>query len=175
MNFFSKNRMVFWVLMILVVINISALVSFLFFTRTRPATPCCSPEEQQCVAFRDELNLSPDQTLKVNDINKNYTLFAEPVANSIKEARAAILTELEKEVPDTLRLNVLTNQLALLQLKIQKENIKQFSALKRVCTPEQAQRLSALYRDLYGCPMQGGQIKHHFRRGQGNGNRAKCE
>ena len=175
MNFFHKNRLIFWVLIILVVINISALASFFIFTQKKAPAPCCSPEEQQCVAFRDELNLSAEQTIKVTEINGSYKKSAEPISKAIKETRAAILTELDKEGPDTMQLNILTNQLSLLQLKIQRENIKQYTKLKRVCTPLQAQRLSALYRDLYGCPMQDGQMKYRNRRGQGNNEKARCE
>jgi Spy/CpxP family protein refolding chaperone len=175
MNFFQKNRLILWVLILLTVINISALVSFFMFTKTPAPAACCTPEEQQCVAFRDELDLSAEQTLKVSDINKKYTESAEPIATAIKETRAAILTELEKETPDTTQLNILANQLTLLQMKIQRENIKQYGDLKRVCTPEQVQKLSALYRDLYGCPMKNGQMKHRYRNGQGNSGKSKCE
>jgi hypothetical protein len=175
MNFFHNNRLIFWVLIILVVINISALVSFFLFTKPHAPVACCSPEEQQCNAFRDELKLSASQTLQVEEINKNYKESAGPIVTAIKEARAAILTELEKEAPDTLHLNALTDQLALLQMKIQKENINQYRALKHVCTTDQALRLSALYRDLYGCPMQNGQVKHRYRHGQENSRKAPCE
>jgi len=175
MNFFQKNRLIFWALIILVVINISALGSFLLVKKNQVPANRCAPEEQQCMAFRDELNLTEEQMLLVNAINKNYRESAGPIVLAIKEARTAILTELENEVPDTSRLNSLTNQLALLQMKIQKENIKQYSELKRVCTPEQAQRLSALYRDLYGCPMQDNQTKRRSRHGQGNNHQVNCE
>lgn len=175
MNFFDKNRLIFWVLIILVVINISAFVSFFLFTKS-PVTPaCCPPGEQQCNAFRDELKLTAAQSLKVAEINKLYKESAEPIATAIKETRAAILTELENEFPDSIHLNSLVNELALLQSKIQKENIRQYTNLKHVCTPEQANRLSALYRDLYGCPMQNGQINHRYRHGQGNAKKQNCE
>ena len=173
MNFFHKNRLIFWILVILVVINVSALVSYFLFTRPQPPAPCCPPGQQQCAAFRDELDLSAEQSPKVTAINKNYKESAEPIAKAIKEARAAILTELEKNLPDTMYLDSLTTQLALLQIKIQRENIKQYRALSRVCTPEQAHRLSALYRDLYGCPLKDGQMRNRNRHGQGN--KAQCE
>jgi len=166
MNVFYKNRLVFWMLIVLVIINISALISFLLFPKEQAPASCCSTEEQQCNVFRDELDLSAAQDLKVRAINQNYMASAGPVALSIKEARASILTELDRDQPDTVRLNELTSQLAGLQMKIQKENNKQYSELRRVCTPGQAQKLSALYRDLYGCPMQGGQGKHRYRHGQ---------
>jgi Spy/CpxP family protein refolding chaperone len=175
MNLFQKNRLIFWVLIILVVINVSALASFFLLSKPQPPAPCCPPEEQQCIAFRDELDLSATQIQEVNILNKNYRESAEPIVTAIKETRAAILTELEKPAPDTLIVNTLTNQLAMLQVKIQKENIRQYSELRRVCTPDQAQRLSALFRDLYGCPMKDGPVKHRNRHGQGARQNDKCE
>lgn len=168
MNFYYKNKLLVWVLIFLVVVNIAALGSFFLFSKSQESRSCCSPEEQQCNAFRNELNLSAGQEVKVTAINRRYKEAAEPVALAIKEVRAAILTELEKEQPDTMQLNAMTDRLTHLQVTIQKENIKQYSELKRVCTPEQAQMLSALYRDLYGCPAQDGRMQHRYRHGKGN-------
>ncbi len=167
MNLLFKNRFIFWVLMILVVINISALVSFFVFTKEKTPVSCCPPGEQPCPSFREKLDLSPEQTLKVADINNKYKETAQPIAEVIKKTRTAILAELEKDAPDTNQINSLTNELGLLQLKIQRENINQYIQLKHVCTPEQAQKLSALYHDLYGCPMQNGQMKHRNHHGKG--------
>ena len=175
MNFFQRNRFIFWVLMFLVIINISALASFFLFRKSQAPAACCTPAQQQCAAFRDELKLSDQQTVQVSKINSAYTIVAGPISQAVKETRASILTELEKESPDTLLLNKMALNLSLLQLEIQKENIRQYRALKKVCTPEQAQRLSALYRDLYGCSMQGGQMKYRYRKGQGTGKRGMCE
>jgi Spy/CpxP family protein refolding chaperone len=174
MNFLYKNRLMFWVLIVLVVVNLAALASFFLYPKSKSEPVCCNPEEQQCNAFRQELKLTDAQTLQVNEINKTYTETAKPVAVAIKETRTEILNELEKEKPDTLRLDTLTKQLSMLQMRIQKENISQYIALKRVCTTEQALKLSALYRDLYGCPMQNGNMKHRFRKGQAECQAADC-
>jgi Spy/CpxP family protein refolding chaperone len=174
MNFFNKNRLIFWVLTILVVVNISALVTYFLYPKSPPSPACCTPEEQQCNAFRDELDLSDAQTLQVTAINKTYTESAKPIAAAIKTAREDILNELEKQIPDSARLNTLTYQLSNLQMKIQQENIRQYIALKRVCTTGQAHALSALYRDLYGCPMQNGTVKHRNRSGHSNSKKPNC-
>ncbi len=175
MKFIYNNRLMFWVLLFLVVINISALVSKFFFSAPLETADCCPPEKQQCSAFREELNLSAEQAVLVTGINKKYTDSAAPVATAIREARVSILNELDSEKPDTMLLNNLAGKVASLQLRIQKENIAQYTALKRVCTPQQAQKLSALYRDLYGCPMQNPQMQHRHRNGQGKANQVKCE
>jgi Spy/CpxP family protein refolding chaperone len=167
MNFFLKNRYLFWVLIILIVINISALVSFYLFSRSAPGVSYCPPEGKGGHSFSNELGLSVAQTAKVSSINQTYKLNAEPIVSEIKNTRSAILNELEQEAPDTNLLNKLTNELSLLQRQVQQENIKQYMNLKNVCNQEQAQRLSALYRDLYGCPMKGNSMRHQYRHGQG--------
>jgi Spy/CpxP family protein refolding chaperone len=167
MNFLTKSRLLLWLLVVLVIINVTALASFFFFTRPEPAPACCPPGEAQCSALRDELKLSEEQTRLVTVINETYARSAGPVADEIGEARAAILNEMEQENPDTARVDSLINRIALLQIAIQKENIRQYHELRRVCDPEQAQKLSALYRELYGCPMQKNGSQHRYRHGQG--------
>ena len=176
MNFFHKNRFAFWVMIILIIINISALASFFLLTRHAASPTCCPADGKQGHSITNELGLSAVQTEKVSFINQNYKAHAEPIAASIKDTRSAILNELEQQNPDTNLLNRLTSELSVLQKNIQQENIKQYMELKKVCNQEQAQRLSALYRDLYGCPMKTIGMLHQYRHGQGkNAGEPRCE
>jgi len=172
MNFLSKHRFLFWALMVLIVVTVSALVSFFLFSKQDPVNEaCCSQAEKSGHAFTHELGLTPVQTEQVARINSEYRQQAEPIAMAIKEKRGIILSELEREKPDTIFLNEVVKTLSLLQMEIQHKNIKQYLELKKVCTPEQALRLSALYRDLYGCPMQGNQMQYRYQRRHGEGKR----
>ena len=167
MFFLTNSWLLLWILVVLVIINVTALASFFFFTRPEPAAACCPPGQAQCSALRDELKLSDEQTRQVTSINENYAKTAGPLADEIGEARAAILNEMEQAKPDTLRVDSLIKRIAVLQVLVQKQNIRQFSELRRVCDPAQAQKLSALYRELYGCPMQKNGAQHRYRHGQG--------
>jgi Spy/CpxP family protein refolding chaperone len=167
MNFFQKYRYIAWVLIILIVINVAALVSFFLFNQSPPAESCCPEPTEKGRFFSTELGLSAGQTEKVSVINQNYKNEAEPIVAAIKKSRNAILSELEEEQPDTALLNRLSEELSVLQKNIQRENIKQYLELKKVCNPEQAHRLSALYRDLYGCPMKAKGMQHKNRHGKG--------
>jgi hypothetical protein len=176
MNFFYKNRFAFWVLIILIVINISALASFFLLNRPATSPTCCPADGKQGHSMTNELGLSAAQTEKVSSVNQIYKEHAEPIAASIKDTRSAILNELEQQNPDTNLLNRLTSELSILQKNIQQENIKQFMELKKICNQEQAQRLSALYRDLYGCPMKANGMQHQYRHGQGKSKgETRCE
>jgi Spy/CpxP family protein refolding chaperone len=172
MNFFLKTRFLFWTLIILVLINVSALASFFIFSNQKPtAAACCPPEQTSQRALSSELGLTQSQTEKVAQINRNYRQQAEPIAASIKEKRETILSELEQPEPDTIFLNQIVRSLSILQIGIQQKNIQQYLELKKVCTPEQTHRLSELYRDLYGCPMRDNdntmERRHRNRCGQG--------
>ena len=163
MNFFDKNRLAFWILIFLVIINVSALVTF-FVAKPKVNTSEIKPAETRPgAALQAELSLAPDQNIKVNEINSAYKASSEPIIISIKEKKAELLEELSKENTDTNRIKVILHDLDIRQNNLQQANIKQFLALKKICTPEQTRKLSQIYSELYGCDAQG------KGRGQGNG------
>jgi len=166
MELYNKNRLLFWLLIVLVVNNIAALASFFIFSKKAVAPVCEKPSAMTCSGFCEELELTPTQTEKVEAINRNYKNNAATIVIEIKNKRIEILNELNKEKSDTSVTNKLASELSFLQSNLQRENIRQYLELKKVCTPEQAQLLSALYRDLYGCQMQGKGMKNRYRHGQ---------
>jgi len=173
MNFFSKNRFVFWLLIFLVIINFSALVTFLVFFSQNSTASKQQSRENPGMAFRKELTLSPSQSEKVEVILADYRNTTEPVTTNIRNYRTQLLEELAKDKPDTNLLNRCVEEICLFQKQMQKASVKQYMALKEICNPVQCQRLSALYFELYGCQGQGkgmGRGKgmmHQYRRGQG--------
>ena len=173
MNFFSKNKVVFWLLIFLVVINLSAMVTFLMFFSKNMTEPTLQPRENPGTAMRKELSLSAAQSEKVEVILADYKNSIEPITANIRDYRSQLLEELAKDKPDTTLLNKCSDQICLLQKQMQKASVKQYMALKEICNPAQCQRLSALYFELYGFQGKGqgmGRGKgmmHQYRRGQG--------
>ena len=161
MNFSDKNRLTFWILIFLVLVNVTAMVTF-FLTSSRVSnSDSTAAGTKPGEALRSELSLSPEQDTKVNEINTAHKASSEPLILSIKEKKAELIEELSRENSDTLRINAILSELDSRQNKLQRANIKQFLELKKVCTPEQTKRLSQIYSELYGCDMKG--------KGQGNG------
>jgi len=174
MNFFSKNRFVFWLLIFLVIINLTALITFLvFFHNNSSASSQQLPKNQGGMKFRKELSLSTAQSEKVDVILTDYRDSTEPIASNIRNCRAQILEELAKDKPDTTVLNKYVEDLCSMQKQMQKASVNQYMALKQICNPAQCQKLSALYFELYGCQGnckgmgQGKGMMHQYRRGQG--------
>jgi hypothetical protein len=173
MNFFSKNKFVFWLLIFLIVINLSALISFfVFFTRTS-SPPRQSSQKNTGSVFCRELSLTSSQSEKVNAILAVYKSSTDPVTENIRNYRVQLLEELAKVKPDTVLLNRYAEEISLFQKQMQIASIKQYLALKQICNPDQCQRLSTLYFELYGCKGrcegmgQGKGMMHQYRKGQG--------
>ena len=163
MNIFNNNRTIFWILIFLVLINITALATYFIYMR-KPANEAVPGSGfKHGIALKQELSLTPDQSLKVNEINATYKASSEPIVAAIKVKKAVLLEELSKENTDTNLVSKLADEVVAEQRKLQMANIKQFLDLKKICTPEQTQKLSLIYSELYGCENKG------MRRGQGNG------
>jgi len=163
MNIFNHNRTVFWILIFLVLINISVFTTYLVYMRKPSNETMPASGFKHGVALKQELSLTPDQSIKVNEINAIYQASSEPIVAAIKEKKADLLEELSEDNTDTSLVDKLADDLVTEQKKLQMANIKQFLDLKNVCTPEQTKKLSQIYSELYGCVNKGS--------GQGNGMR----
>ena len=173
MNFFIKNRFIFWILIFLVIINLTALVTFLVLYSHRPAVA----DQQQCrnsgMALQEELSLSAVQAEKVEVIMSEYRKSTGPLTDSIRNYRSLLLDELAKANPDSTMLDYYTEHISLLQKQMQKASIHQYLSLKAISNPDQCKRLSALYFELYGCQENckgmgnGKGMMKQYRRGQG--------
>jgi hypothetical protein len=173
MNFFTKNRIVFWVLIFLVIVNLSALIAFFtVFSKNTPGE-VQRPQPNAGMAFRKELSLSADQSEKVEAVLADYRTITRSVIANIRDCRAQLLDELAKDEPDTNVVNQCGEKICLWQKQMQKASVQQYLALKKICNTEQCQRLSAIYFELYGFSRpgkgmgRGKGMMHQYRKGQG--------
>jgi Spy/CpxP family protein refolding chaperone len=167
METYHKNKALFWIMIFLIVVNLSALATYFFFPRKATVVACSDSSSAPGCALHAELDLTEVQAARVDIINSEYLDKSAPISEKIKNIRAEVLDELSTEVPDSLKLNEYSLELSQLQNQLHHYNIMHYLELKKVCTPDQAMRLSNLYRELYGCPMQGPGTggKHMHRKG----------
>lgn len=164
MNNLNTNRTIFWILIFLVLVNLAALATHFFMAHKAADQTGLQPARRSGVALREQLALTDDQSVKVNRINAAYRESSEPVVSAIRAKKTVLLKELSKDSTNINLAEKLADEIGVEQAKLQKANIRQFLELKKVCTPEQTQKLSAIYEGLYGCGSPG---KGH---GQGKGN-----
>lgn len=150
MNFFSKNRFVFWLLIFLAGINLSTFITLVVMFSKQPATNQPSTENPGN-AFSKSLSLSAAQSVKVETILADYRNLTGPIISDIRDHRIQILEELAKDKPDKTVMDSYIEKITLLQEQMQNASVNQYLALKQICTPLQCQKLSTLYYELYGC------------------------
>ena len=165
MNFFTKNRFVFWLLIFLIVILLTTLITLMTYYSNQAKTTNQQKPENPGNAFRRELSLSASQSEKVEAILADYRSTTEPIVTDIRNHRIQILDELAESKPDKSILDMYIEEISQLQKQMQNASVHQYLALKEICTPDQCQRLSALYFELYGFREQ---AKGHGK-GQGKG------
>jgi Spy/CpxP family protein refolding chaperone len=170
MNFDPKSKFIFWLLIFLVVVNVSMFLSFFFLFSEKTILPAEKSPELLKDSFTNSLALSSAQTQSVDSILVNYKKRTRPIVTQIRNHRIQILEELEKGQPDRSVLNEYEEEIAVLQKEMQKASVDQYLELKKICTPEQCERLSTLYRELYGTvddqgPGQGNRHRHRGGRG----------
>jgi len=164
----QKNKTLFWIMMFLIVVNLAALATYFFFPRPPQVVACSEYSSAPGCMLHAELDLTGEQAALVDEINTEYRSESAPIAEKIKEVRTSVLDELSSELPDTVKLNGYSVELSQLQGQLHRQNIHHYLELKKVCTPDQAMRLSTLYRELYGCPMHGPGEAGKHRHGKGN-------
>lgn len=162
MNFFSKNRVVFWLLIFLIMVNLTVLITFVVFFSQKEKISEEKAVEKPEMAFSKELSLTPSQSAIAEGILEDYRKSTEPIRNGIRSYRTELLEELTRENADTVILNRCTDGICLLQKQMQKASVKQYMALKKICNSDQCERLSSLYFELYGFQGRG----HHMVSGQ---------
>jgi Spy/CpxP family protein refolding chaperone len=175
MNYFSKTKVIQWGLVFLVIVLLSALISVLIFFNSDSGVLNATQPGNTERRINQELNLTAAQSNKVETVLSEYRTATEPTRMTIRSHRVQLLEELASGNPDTILINMHLNEICNLQKEMQKAAVKQYMALKNICTPFQCERLSSLYFELYGFQGQGkgkgmgnGKGKmHQYRRGQG--------
>lgn len=149
MNYFSRNRMVFWLLIFLVVVNIAALTTLIVWASS-PGLRSGGFKAGPGMAFRRALSLNPAQSARADNVLNCYRGQVDPMVLQIRDLRMGLFGELNKDQPDTVYLNKTISEITLLQGKMQKAMVSQYLEMKKICDPEQCCRLRSLYSEMYG-------------------------
>jgi len=165
MNFFQKNKVIIWVLTGLLIAALSALGTMAYHHWLSPAPVSINkPCGDNCDLLSEELGLTAEQQKKIGEIRMNCRNTGLAISDSLRIMRTELLTELSKEVPDTIQLHMIAERIGKLQAQLTNRTIDQYLKISKECTPGQREKLSSLYFEMMGC------CKH----GEGKGMKNRC-
>ncbi len=131
--------------LVLLVINISALVTFAYQRWVQPkgGAPSVLPASRVCL--EESLSLNGTQKKCLKDIRFSFGREANAVQARLLAKRRALVDEIKRETPDLAAVGKLIDEIGGLQTEIQKAAIAHLIKEKQVLTPEQKEIFFRLF------------------------------
>ncbi len=140
-----RNKLPALGLVLLVIINITALVTFAYQRWVQPkgAAPSGLPASHVCL--EESLSLNGTQKKCLKRIRLSFGQEAEAVQARLVAKRKALVDEIKSETPDMAAVGRLVDEIGGLQTEIQKAAIAHLIKEKQVLTPEQKEIFFRLF------------------------------
>lgn len=152
-----KNKIIVYGLALVVVINITALLTFAYHRWVQPYMKSTDfRAADSSVSFERRLCLSSDQSNCLRELMASYDAEIKDIQAQMKEKRRALVEEMKKETPDMASLDKLVEEISRLQAEIQKKAVLNIFKEKNILTPEQKERFFRLLEN-HVCPKEHGQ------------------
>lgn len=148
MNYFTKNKMFFWCMIILVVLNIATLTSF-WLGKSKvipPIAPRQRADGQRIM--QEQLELSDEQAQQFEQIRNEHFMRTRPLQDDTHKIRLDLLNETFVSEPDKTRIKNLFTELENKQSQFEKNLFRHFQELKEACNEQQAEELEIMLRNL---------------------------
>ncbi|MCD4692409.1 MAG: periplasmic heavy metal sensor [Calditrichales bacterium] len=148
----KKNRIMQWTIIVLLIMNIItiALLWFSQFKKPKPFPPAGTQESliEGARFLKMELNLSEIQIQQFIDSRNRHAEISKKTHNKIHQFKKQILDESFKSVPDSIKIQALSNEIGKQQAEFERNLAMHFFELKSYCDPEQREKLKALFQDM---------------------------
>lgn len=151
----DKKRLLIGIIILLLVINISALASFLYTNNIKQKRfdDIRKTKEQIEVNgmhrfLKDELKLNDEQFQLFRETGrKNFKQNGE-IAHKLDEKRLEFINELISDAPDKDKLDAIAREIGDLHYELKINTIDHYFDLKKICTPEQKESMDKLFMQM---------------------------
>jgi Spy/CpxP family protein refolding chaperone len=138
----TNSKYTKWIIGALVLLNL-ILLSVLFFLRPQHERG----ERMKPNDFlKKELNLSDDQAVKFKELRKAHFQKSREERKAIRILKNEMLDAVSAESPDTLKANLIANQIGIKEANKEKLLVQHYLKLQAECTPEQRQKLERVFK-----------------------------
>lgn len=148
-----------WIVIAVIVINFAAIGAIIYKLYQNPKQETGRFDRQRPCGqtyLESELHLTPVQAEEFKKLKKAHHDSILVIHNLMKEKRGIISENMVKPNPDTTLLYKTTEELGMLFAQTRKLYISHYFELRKVCNPDQQQKLSEIYTKLFcqgeGCP-----------------------
>lgn len=151
----TKKSLLIVTIILLIVINISALATIYYNSkiRTKKLAEINYQKKQVHVRgmykfLRDELNLTDEQCMQFRNINKINMSKFHKIAIELNEKRFDMMNEIAEKNPNTKILDDIAGDIGSLHYELKKITINHFLELKEICNDEQQEGLQKIFMQM---------------------------
>jgi len=147
MDYFTKNKMLFWLVTLLVLLNAATLASL--WHRKPPMLPARSyktPNSQDIM--KERLRLSDEQALRFEQIREEHFMRTRPLQEDMHKIRLDLLDAILAPEPNQAKTQNLLTELGNKTSQFEENLYKHFQELKNACNESQAKELKFMLTDL---------------------------
>jgi hypothetical protein len=156
----NLKRIYSWVIIILIIINLSTLAFLWYGYNNRPENqppPQRGDERELRINFvKKELGFDDAQGKKLEEIFDKHFHDKRYVEDSIKFFKDEITGEILKPLPDNNKIKELADNIGLLQVRFELLLSEHFQSIKNLCKPEQLNKFERFLNNIFKQQAPGG-------------------
>jgi hypothetical protein len=150
-TFFSKNTVLIWAVIFLLVLNASIVGTMLYRsirdsrTMNNPRVPLHLHQPVPGAFLKDELGLSDEQFLRFRESRDQYQVRVKDMNHRIGIARRNYLRELMQKQSDTVHLKLTSDSIGMMHAALMEETGKYYHQILQLCQVDQVEKLNDFF------------------------------
>lgn len=150
-NFFLQNRIMTWIVVFLLVLNISVIATILFnkYHQYKIVSHPVAEMRQQVTRpgmfLKEELDLNDAQYEKFHDARMAYQKSAHEINMKLNEKKREYLNEIMEKSPDRQILQTCCDSIGFLHANLMKETGSYYNEIRLLCNDGQIIKLNAFF------------------------------
>jgi Spy/CpxP family protein refolding chaperone len=155
-TFFTQNRILIWLIMILLIINISAIITVIYSIKAtnefRNDKRMYHRKEYSRYhsgrSFKDDIELSEKQHQHFIATKHKFFKEAGRISEQMHKKRVEFINEITSDNPDTIKIREIANEIGSLHAKLKYQTYKHYIEMKSVCDKEQEEKLMLMFKSM---------------------------
>lgn len=145
----KKQRIINWLSIFLLVINISAFATILLMNNESIPVDTSSTEYYKSDEFlKGALDLSEEQYDEISSMDQKIFRIYQNILDMQCESNFKLLEQLSSNEPNNQLMDSIANQIGNLHTGLKRQTIKHFMNIRSICTEEQSHLLDKLIKDM---------------------------
>jgi len=171
MDIFSKNKFLFWVIIIFLIINTTSIIYLLVSNPGRPDYPDKphdkrkGPPMKESMLMRDVLGFDSEQSKIFDEIEKRFFEEDKKLHSEFRINKEKIAENLASDSSSKESLDKLTEETVQIFRKLRINNQQRFTEIRQLCNEKQNEKFAIIIHEIINSPPQGFPPPEEMRKG----------